>query len=589
MPREEEQNLLAPVVSPAVIQDPSAGSAGLVVNELANDLAYDDTNKPLNYGTIESQEEPEDTEDIEEDNDGYAIPVNRLVLVCASLYSGAFLGALDTTVLTTLLTVIASDLNELPRSSWIATSYLLSCSAFQPLFGKLSDIFGRKPLIIFCNLAFATGCLICGLSNSLWPIVIGRFITGIGGGGQSTLGTITMSDLVSLRKRGMFQGTANIFFGLGSASGGVIGGLISDSLGWRYVFLLQVPFLLIVACLIWRNLYFPPGSAGLGTQEHNVWEKIKQVDFAGSFFLVVALTGIMLDAALGGNSLPYNGLWFWVIAVVSFASLMAFGYIELYVAAQPTIPVRLLAERTVLSSSLLNWFYTMGVFSYMYYVPIWLSTVLGLTATENGLRMLPNFFSIAFGSFGSGIYMKNTGKYKTLTVIVGSFSVFGCIRLLLINENISLWTQYTLTVLPGVGYSCVLTVTLLALISSVAVEHQLSTTSIQYAFRLTGSTIGVSIGSAIFQSKLASSVVTKITEACPDDVSPSELAKIIENALHSSQYISEAPKWCRDIIRFSYGDGCVMSFWFSLITVTLGYISTLFMKENKLHSTIKRK
>ncbi|QEO23340.1 hypothetical_protein [Candidozyma auris] len=141
---------------------------------------------------------------------------------------------MDTTVVTTLLTVIASELDAVQNIGWIATAYLLSCSAFQPLFGKLSDIFGRKSLLVLCCGFFAVGCCIC-VTNNLWLLVFGRFVTGIGGSGLTTLGTITMSDLIPLRDRGVYQGLANIFFGLGAASGGVIGGVVSDLFGWRWV------------------------------------------------------------------------------------------------------------------------------------------------------------------------------------------------------------------------------------------------------------------------------------------------------------------------------------------------------------------
>ncbi|PYD08100.1 EmrB/QacA family drug resistance transporter, partial [Pseudomonas syringae pv. syringae] len=175
----------------------------------------------------------------------YALPKPQLITVISCLYMAAFLAAMDTTVVTTLLTVIASELDAVQNIGWIATAYLLSCSAFQPLFGKLSDIFGRKSLLVLCCGFFAVGCCIC-VTNNLWLLVFGRFVTGIGGSGLTTLGTITMSDLIPLRDRGVYQGLANIFFGLGAASGGVIGGVVSDLFGWRWVFILQVPLAVTV-------------------------------------------------------------------------------------------------------------------------------------------------------------------------------------------------------------------------------------------------------------------------------------------------------------------------------------------------------
>lgn len=200
----------------------------------------------------------------------------------------SFLAALDATVVTTLLTIIASELKAVKNISWIATSYLLSSSAFQPIFGKLSDIFGRKFILIGCSLMFGIGCTIC-VTDSLWWLVIGRFITGWGGSGLTAVGTITMSDLIPLRDRGLYQGLANICYGLGAASGGFVGGIVADTLGWKYVFILQVPLAAIVGLAIYFNLNLPAGSPGLGAHGQDIKQKLKRVDFLGSFCLISAL------------------------------------------------------------------------------------------------------------------------------------------------------------------------------------------------------------------------------------------------------------------------------------------------------------
>ena len=189
-------------------------------------------------------------------------------------------------MVTTLLTLIASELHAVSNISWIATAYLLSSAAFQPIFGKLSDIFGRKALLLGCSTLFAVGCAICGVADSVLVLVIGRFVTGCGGSGLTSLGTITMSDIIPLRDRGYYQGLANIFW-IRAASGGAIGGLLADWLGWKYVFILQVPLALSVFA-IYFFLNLPEGSPGLG-MEGNVSEKLKRVDFLGSFFWSVHL------------------------------------------------------------------------------------------------------------------------------------------------------------------------------------------------------------------------------------------------------------------------------------------------------------
>lgn len=579
-----------PHLLPNIIKDSSAGGPGIVAGELAAEddgLISDSLLASHSYGAIKTGEEVIETVEAvpeADSNDGYALPKAQLLTVVSSLFMAAFLAALDGTVVTTLLTLIASDLNAIGNISWIATAYLLSCSAFQPLFGKLSDIFGRKSLLLLCTAFFAVGCMIC-VTDSLFWLVIGRFVTGWGGAGLTSLGTITMSDLIPLRDRGFYQGLANVFFGLGSASGGIIGGLVADHLGWKYVFILQVPLAVIVGLALYWNLNLPPGSPGLGAHGEDIKQKLKRVDFLGSFFLVSSLMCVLIAASLGGKEISYSSKSFIGLCTASALLLGGFIYTEAYISAEPIIPIELLGNRTVLSSSLANWFYTMGVFSYLFYVPVYYTSVMDLTATQNGLRLIPNFFGVSLGSIGAGIYMKRTGRYYKLTVLVGIISIYGVLKIFFINPNISLFEQFTLLLPSGLGYSCVLTVTLLSLIAAVPSKYQACTTSIQYTFRSTGSTLGVAVASALFQNVLRSNLTSKIHALIPD---VNEANEIITKALANTNYTHEAPEIVRAAIRESYALGCKGAFAVSVVTVSVGYFSSLFMREHKLHTSVNR-
>lgn len=518
------------------------------------------------------------------ENNGFALSKAKLNIVLSSLFMAAYLAALDTTVVTTLLTLIASDLDAISNISWIATSYLLSSAALQPIFGKLSDIFGRRPLLLICTLLFALGCLICGLTNSLLWLVIGRFITGCGGSGMTCLGTITMSDLIPLRERGYYQGLANVCFGLGSASGGIVGGLIADNFGWSYVFLFQVPLALLCFFGLYFNLHLPEGSPGNGSPGH-IGEKLKRVDFLGAFCLVTFLMTLLTAASLGGKDIAYDSNLFIGLCLVSALFFFLFIFVESSVSEEPIIPMHLLKVRTIISSSLTNWFYTMAIFTILFYIPIYYTSVLKLSPTQNGLRLMPNFFAASIGSVGAGIYMKKTGRYYRLTAIIGVFTIMGSIGVMSITPNIPTWAQFTLMLPGGFGYSWMLTVTLLALISAVPIKFQACTTSIQYTFRSTGSTLGVAIASAIFQHILRGSLARKIREIISD---PEHASKIIKKALSNADYINKAPALVQGAIRDSYALGCKGAFVFSFVTIVLGYICSLFMVENKLSTSVHR-
>ncbi|CCH41734.1 putative MFS-type transporter [Wickerhamomyces ciferrii] len=587
---QEHSPLLKP--DSKALDDPTLASPGLVARDLAHlDEQIDplSTTSTPNYGSssqdIESQTQsgsPEDTDATTEFTSA------QLRVIIGSLYVGSFLAALDTTIVTTLLSTIASSINSVSKMSWIAASYLLTCSAFQPLYGKLSDIYGRKPLLIFSNVTFALGCLISGFSHDLIGLSVGRAITGIGGGGLTSLGTIATSDLVPLKSRGVYQGLGNIAFGVGAATGGIYGALFEKYLGWEYAFFSQVPIALLSGFLIWKYLQLPKGSLGLGLPGSRL-AKLKQVDFIGATFLVSSLLSFMVLVSFSGNEIKVNGSGFWGLIIFSLGTLLAFIYVELYVATQPIIPVQLFAYITVLSSGLTNWFMTMSVFTYLFYMPVFWSSVLGLTPTEIGLRTIANFVGVSSGSFLSGIYMKRTGRYYKLAVITGLFTILGVYQLYKTTKTTSLFFQYIELLIPGAGYAASLTVTLIALIAAVPHDQQASTTSIQYAFRATGSTIGVSVSSFIFQKYLLSSLNKNLLANIPEGFTKADVLKIIEKSFNSSEYTWKAPEVFRNAIIDSYDLSTHKALLFSVVTCIIAVIVSLFMKEHHLHSSIQRK
>ncbi|GEQ66551.1 hypothetical protein JCM33374_g214 [Metschnikowia sp. JCM 33374] len=566
------------------INDPSSGSAGIVASEIAENENILGNNMLANSygsaGTVGCDQ----TSKTDEGDATITLPKAQFYTLISSIFLASFLAALDTTVVTTLLTVIASDLNAVDNISWIATAYLLSCSAFQPIYGKLSDIFGRKILLLICCFLFAVGCCIC-VTDSLVLLVIGRFVTGCGGSGLTTLGTITMSDLIPLRDRGLYQGLANICFGLGAASGGIVGGVVADMFGWKYVFIFQVPIAILVGFAIFSFLNLPEGSPGLGETGAKLSEKLKRVDFLGAFFLVSSLMIILTTASLAGTQFSYSSNTFIGLAALSILLFFLFIFTESFISDEPIIPMEIMTERTVLASSLANWFYTMGVFTYLFFIPLYFQTVMGLTATQSGERVIPNFLAVSFGSVGAGLYMKKTGRYYVLTVAVGIISLLGMYRVLMLSPESSLLTQFTILIPPGFGYSCLLTVTLLSLIAAVPIKYQACTTSIQYTFRATGSTIGVSVASAIFQNLVRAHLSRNVHDIIKD---PILARKVIKKALENTNYVHEAPDLVRNAIKDAYSTGCKGALVFSTATIALGFVSSLFMKEHVLHKSMNR-
>ncbi|KAG7817921.1 hypothetical protein KL928_003820 [Ogataea angusta] len=564
-----------------LLQDPSGGSAAIVARELAKDIEGDNTDESSlasfgQYGAVELQKPA-----------GGISPSHLRIILCC-LFVNVFLSSLDATIVATLLSVISSDLNELTNSSWLATSYLLACAAFQPLFGKISDIFGRRSITIICTVLFGFGCLLCGITSSFWVLVFGRFITGIGGGGFNTLSTITLSDVIPTRQRGLYQGYMNIAFGFGTASGGVVAGFFHHYFGWRSAFLVQVPICILSAVLVLFFLELPKGSPGRGLEGHGVWKKVKTMDFAGSLLLVASLLLLMYAASSGGKEFAYSSLEFKALLASGTIFMTLFYFYELKVAAEPVIPVQLLANKTVLSSSLNCWFTSMNVFSIIYYVPFYWLSVKNMSSMESGIRLLPAAVAISVGSLYAGYRIKKTGKYRVAMHIYGLLAILGSMLVYILKPESSSFFEYAVLIPSRLGTGAVITVDLIAMISSVTTKEQALVTSIQYGFRSTGSTIGVSIASAILQGFLSRNLranFSNLSNVPPEFNSPEKLAQIIDKALHSTIYAhTKCPKFARNAVISAYDSSCHAVFIYIVMTAIAATASTWFIEENSLEN-----
>ncbi|KAE8151382.1 major facilitator superfamily domain-containing protein [Aspergillus avenaceus] len=417
----------------------------------------------------------------------------QLALTLGSVWVGVFLAALDSTIVATLTGPISSSFHCFSLLSWLATAYLIANAACQPVSGRLTDIFSRRAGLIFCNIFFAAGNLVCGFARSESVMVLGRIVAGIGGGGLTAIGTIVTSDLVPLRQRGVWQGFGNICFGAGGALGGVFGGLINDTLGWRWAFLLQVPFIVVSGILVCVKLKLPTKETGVA--------KLKRVDFLGLTTLVVALVLLLLGLNTGGSQLPWTHPLVITSLSLSAGFLGVFVYIEARIASEPVIPVWLLLDRTVLSVCLTNWFTNMSVYGLIFYLPLFLQ-VQGSSATAAGARLIPQAIGTSVGGMASGVLMRATGRYQIYSYVSMALLVVSSALVCTLTFTSPSWLPFVYFFLVGLAFGGILTITLVALISAVDHDHHAVVTSASYAFRSTGSTIGITIASAVFQNVL---------------------------------------------------------------------------------------
>lgn len=498
---------------------------------------------------------------------------SELLLVMGSIWVGCFLAALDSTIIATLSAPISASFHSLSLLSWLASAYLIAQAAFQPLSGKLTDIFGRRAGLIFSNVFFAAGNLICGLARNEGTMILGRVVSGMGGGGLNAISTFVASDLVPLRKRGLWQGFGNLVFGLGGGLGGVFGGWINDVWGWRIAFLIQVPLTIMSGILVYFTVKIP-----IKESDQGVW---KRIDFLGAFSLVTTLVLLLLGINSGGNTVPWTHPLVLVSLPLSAVSLLVFIYTEAHYAAEPVIPVRLLLDRTVLSACLTNWFASMCQYAIYFYGPIYFQ-VKGLSTTAAGARLIPLSIGLGIGSVGSGLIMRSTGRYYFLNIcsqiiILGALVIFATFNLATPS-----WETIVAFFLIGIGYAMMLTITLLALIAAVSHAHQAVVTSASYAFRSTGSTIGITVASAVFQNILGARLQSRFGHL-PDS------HDLIGRLRDSLDEIGRLPQWLKGQAMDVYMDALRGVFLTTLGIGLLGAAVSLAMREHTLHSNLARK
>lgn len=484
----------------------------------------------------------------------------KLYISIFVLYFGELISAADSTIVTSLLSHIASDLNELQRIGWVATSFLIGLAAFQPLYGKLSDIFGRKSVLIICNALFGIGCLICGISYNLELLVIGRVISGIGGGGVQSLATIAVTDIVPLERRGIFQSIETMCYALGAGIGGVIGGIISDNFGWRVAFTCQVPIIFGSIALLWvvfdesagksvatNDNETEPLLANSRQQEEavsSVSEKIERVDFKGSAVLVSTLFCLMFAISTGGSEFAWNSPIIVALFMASGILMYLFYYTEKNLAKEPIIPVELLTHRTIIAAASTNIFATMAQYILLYFTPVLFSSVYQMNPTQVGQRLLSNFVGTSTGSLLSGIYMNKLGKYYWANFL-GCVCIFlGANVTLAITPDSPIIFQFVTLFVSGIGFATTLTVSLVAFVASVPPHMQAVSTSVRNVSRGIGSTLGVSSAASIFNNLLQTELYK--------NVKGRKAQEVIDKVLESVDAIKNLPTEYRIPVINSY-------------------------------------
>ena len=425
-------------------------------------------------------------------------PVRMRVLYAVMV--AVFLAALDQTVVGTALPRIITDLGGNDLYTWAFTAYLLTATISGPLYGKLSDLFGRRPIFLFGISVFMVGSVLAGVSQEMWQLVGARGIQGLGAGAVFPLAMATIADLFSPSERGRYQGLFGAVFGLSSLLGPAIGGLITDTIGWPFVFFINIPVGLLVLFTIRRYLpaYHPAGER-------------PRIDYVGAALFTGALVPILVgltnkqsadwtDASVGG------------LMVLGLVILGAFVWVESR-AAEPIVPLGLFRNRAFSVSVAAVFLAAFGFFAAVVFLPRWFQVVNGASATISGYQMLPLLGGVIFSAVASGQVVARTGRYRWLVFASLVTTAVGLAMLTQLQADTPLPLLWGAMLVTGIGVGPMFAVFPIIVQNSVPVRQIGAAVSNLTFFQQVGGTVGLAITGTVFGTSLASEVPASLAAA----------------------------------------------------------------------------
>ncbi|WVQ84267.1 hypothetical protein IAT38_006419 [Cryptococcus sp. DSM 104549] len=460
-------------------------------------------------------------------------------LILPALLSNNFLAAFESTIAASTQSAVGTDFSASDNVAWVATSYLIVSTAVQPLYGRASDLFGRTRLYVLSLAFFALGCLGCGLSNSLGQMITARALCGIGGGGLITVSQVCAWDVLPLRSRPIYQAVNNVTYGVGAAVGASLGGLLSDSIGWRFAYLFPVPLSFFsILVFLYRAR---PKLAELQAGEKSGL-KMEDIDVLGSALLMAAITLLMIVVNLGGDEIPWTSpLIPGLLAVGAIATVVFFRH-ESKVKL-PVLPLGLVKTRHMVSQVGLNLFGAMTIFGVLYLIPVFFQTTLLTSASVASRRLLYPTLTAPVGSIITGLFLHHHRDKCYLGQRIGAAVLLGGALMMLAlafedNADRGEWWFISHLVWVHAGMGVLFISSLLDILSSSGTDHA-AATSLIFLLRSLGTVLGISGSQAVLQNVLLYQLKSHITS--PD------AASVIRGIRESVTYLSKLEPATREV------------------------------------------
>ncbi len=414
----------------------------------------------------------------------------EIIQVMIGLMAGVFLAALDQSIVGTALPTIVSELGGLEHLSWVVTAYLLTSTASTPLWGKISDLYGRRPMFQIAIVVFLVGSLVAGAAGSMAMLIGGRAVQGLGGGGLMALALAIIGDIIPPRERGRYQGMFGAVFGVSSVAGPLLGGFFTDGPGWRWIFWLNIPIGLAALFITSRALHMP-----IVRRDH-------KIDYLGAATIVAAVTSLLLYTSWAGPEYGWRASQSLTLLIAGLLLAVVFVFVELR-AEEPIIPMRLFRGRVFKWSVIFAAILGMAMFGGIIYLPFYLQVVKGFSPTESGLALIPMVLGILITSIGSGILITRTGRYRVFPILGAGIVLVALVLMTLLTVDTPYWKFGVGVFIFGAGLGFTMQTVVTAVQNDVALRDLgVATSSITF-FRSMGGAFGTAIFGAVLNTRLA--------------------------------------------------------------------------------------
>jgi EmrB/QacA subfamily drug resistance transporter len=483
--------------------------------------------------------------------------------VFIALMLGMFLAALDQTIVSTALPTIVGDLGGLNHLSWVVTSYLLASTISTPIYGKLGDMYGRKPVFLTAILIFLAGSMLAGLSQDMAELIGFRAVQGIGAGGLMVGAQAIIADIVPPRERGRYMGLIGSVFAIASVAGPLLGGFLT-SIDWRWIFYVNVPIGIVAVVIVSTRLHLHTPH-----RQH-------RIDYLGAGLLSGGVGALILLATWGGSEYAWGSSEIIGLGILGVVLVAAFVWQERR-AAEPLLPLQLFRSRIFSVANAMGFTIGMAMFGAIIFIPLFLQIVYSATPTGSGLRMIPLMAGLLVTAILSGRAITRIGRYRPFPIAGTAILVVGMFLLSLLGVQTPPWVASVYMIVVGVGLGLVMQVLVLAVQNDAQPQDIGVATSSATFFRSMGGAFGVALFGTIFATRLSDQLAH-----LPGAVT----AHLGSGVQLNPKQIDRLPPGVHDVVLHAFAHALSGVFLFGMALALVPFVLSWFLREKPLRTTV---